>query len=58
MKYLLIPHEVIDRTIYILGNYIDEDELAEGHGGGTENPNFQPAKDLLAELKKIEKSQN
>lgn len=50
---VVLPRELLCRTILILENYIDEDELAEGYGGGTENPNFRPAKKLLAKLKKI-----
>ena len=51
---VVLPQDLLNRTILILENYIDEDELAEGYGGGTENLNFRPAKKLLAKLKKIE----
>ncbi len=53
---VVLPQDLLNRTILILENYIDEDELAEGYGGGTDNPYFKPAKRLLKKLKKIEKA--
>ena len=51
---VVLPRELLCRTIGVLENYVEEDELADGYGGGTENLNFRPAKKLLAKLKKIE----
>ena len=51
---VVLPRELLCRTIGVLENYVEEDELADGYGGGTENRIFRPAKKLLAKLKKIE----
>ena len=53
---VVLPFDLMEQTVFFLSNYIEADELAEGYGGGTDNPYFKPAKRLLKKLKKIEKA--
>lgn len=51
----MIDDSVLNETIVILNSYIEADALAEGYGGGSDNPYFKPAKQLLRKLKKVRK---
>ena len=53
---VVLPFDLMEQTVFFLSSYIEADELAEGYGGGTDNPYFKPAKRLLKKLKKIEKA--
>ena len=46
----VISDELFQRVLCILETYIDEETMAEGYGGGSENPHFKEAKDILEEL--------
>lgn len=50
---VVLPRELLCRTIDILENYVEEDELADGYGGGRDSCNLPPAKELLIALNKL-----
>lgn len=53
----VVSDELFQRVLCILETYIDEETMAEGYGGGSENPLFKEVKDILAELYREQEEQ-
>ena len=50
---VLLPRELLSNTIGVLENYVEEDELADGYGGGSDSCSLPLAKELLITLNKL-----
>ena len=50
---VLLPRELLSNTIGVLENYVEEDKLADGYGGGSDSCSLPLAKELLITLNKL-----